>query len=174
MAMLPPRSTLFVLALVGAFLTVGAVAAGKASHEYWPKIDGVHKQAKGKAVTYYGTAKSDELLGRHGSDTLKGRGGSDVLWGDWDPKGQPSTQHDTIEGEGGTDFIYGSHGRNTIRAGAGNDVISVHYGRGFLNCGPGRDIYHVPKSRKGKWTIKNCEKVEYRPESKRGALKPLG
>ena len=57
--------------------------------------------------------------------------------------------------------------------GAGNDVISIHYGRGTLDCGPGRDVYHVARTRKAKYKIRNCEKVDYRPESQRGALKPL-
>lgn len=146
-----------------------------ASHKYWPTVDGVFKQQDGDGgVRYNGTSRSDELLGHHGSDTLRGREGSDILWGDWDPKNQPQTQKDTIYGAGGTDFIYGSHGRNTIYAGAGNDVISVHYGRGMVDCGPGRDIYHVARSRKKAYRFRNCEKVDYRPESVRGGpLKPL-
>jgi hypothetical protein len=164
--------------------TLGLAAAATASHisgsctncadhTEWPKIDGIIKKAGAGAVNYVGTAKSDELLGHHGSDTLRGADGSDVLWGDWDPGGQPSTQKDAIYGGAGTDFIYGSHGSNTILAGAGNDVISIHYGRGSLDCGPGRDIYHVARSRKKGYKIRNCEKVDYRPESKRGALRPL-
>jgi RTX calcium-binding nonapeptide repeat (4 copies) len=162
---------------VAALLGAGYATAGCtncADHKYWPRIDGVFKKQSGNGpVTYTGTSRSDELLGHHGSDTLRGRDGSDVLWGDWDPKGQPSTQTDTIYGAGGTDFIYGSHGRNVILAGAGNDVVSIHYGRGSLDCGPGRDIYHVARTRKKGYKIRNCEKVDYRPESQRGALKPL-
>jgi len=52
-------------------------------------------------------------------------------------------------------------------------VISVHYGRGIVNCGPGRDIYHVARRRRSAYKIRNCEKVDYRPESKRGPMKPL-
>ena len=37
-----------------------------------------------------------------------------------------------------------------------------------------RDIYHVPKTRKGKWKVKSCEKVDRRSERQRGGgLKPL-
>ena len=145
-----------------------------ASHRYWPSIDGVFKKAGSTSVTYRGTSRSDELLGHHGSDTLLGRDSSDVLWGDWDPSGQPTTQKDLIYGGAGTDFIYGSHGRNTIYAGAGNDVISVHYGRGTVDCGPGRDIYHVARSRRRGYRFRNCEKVDYRPESGRGGpMAPL-
>ena len=145
------------------------------SHKYWPTIDGIFKIHDGAGpVTYTGTSRSDELLGHHGSDTLSGGEGSDILWGDYDPKGQPAGQHDRIDGGAGTDFIFGSHGRNTIDAGAGNDVISVHYGRGVVNCGPGRDIYHVARSRKRGYKFRNCEKVDYRPESVRGGpMKPL-
>jgi hypothetical protein len=175
------RATLMT-AIPAAIATVALVAAGYATagctncsdHAYWPKINGLFKKQNGAgSVTYTGTSRSDELLGHHGSDTLRGRDGSDVLWGDWDPKNQPSTQTDTIYGGAGTDFIYGSHGRNVILAGAGNDVISIHYGRGSLDCGPGRDIYHVARTRKKGYKIRNCEKVDYRPESQRGALKPL-
>lgn len=164
------------IAIGVAIVAVGSAAAGCTNcsdHMYWPKINGIFKKGGAGSVTYTGTSRSDELLGHHGSDTLHGGGGSDVLWGDWDPGGQPSTQTDTIDGGDGTDFIYGSHGTNRIDAGAGNDVISIHYGRGTLDCGPGRDVYHVARTRKAKYKIRNCEKVDYRPESQRGALKPL-
>lgn len=145
-----------------------------ASHEHWPTIDGIIEKARFQPAVLQGTGRSDELLGHHGSDTLSGGEGSDILWGDYDPKGQPAGQHDRIDGGAGTDFIFGSHGRNTIDAGAGNDVISVHYGRGVVNCGPGRDIYHVARSRKRGYKFRNCEKVDYRPESVRGGpMKPL-
>ncbi len=153
----------------------GHACSGCASHDEWPTINGKFKKANGgKAKTYRGSNRNDELLGHHGSDTLSGRGGSDVLWGDHDPAGQPASQNDLIYGGDGTDFIYGSHGRNVIYGGRGNDAISVHYGRGIVDCGPGRDIYHVARSRKKGYRFRNCEKVDYRPEKQRGGgLKPL-
>lgn len=166
--------TLCVAAAAGASHVPGGGCSDCADHKYWPKIDGIFKKAGSGAVTYTGTARSDELLGHHGSDTLSGGAANDILWGDWDPKGQPASQKDVIDGGDGTDFIYGSHGRNTIRAGAGNDVISVHYGRGSVDCGPGRDIYHVARSRRKGYKFRNCEKVDYRPEAVRGGpMKPL-
>jgi Ca2+-binding RTX toxin-like protein len=166
-------ATLCIAAVAGATHVPGS-CTNCSDHKYWPSIDGITKRAQAGGVRYLGTARADELLGHHGSDTLRGRDGSDVLWGDWDPKGQPGTQKDVIYGGAGTDFIYGSHGSNTIFAGAGNDVISVHYGRGLVDCGPGRDIYHVARSRKKGYKFRNCEKVEYRPESVRGGpMKPL-
>lgn len=144
-----------------------------ADHSAWPAIDGIIQRAAGTA-SYTGTARSDELMGHHGSDVLRGGPGRDVIWGDYDPVGQPASQVDRIFGGRGTDFIYGSHGRNVIYAGPGNDVISVHYGRGLVDCGPGRDIYHVARSRRKLYRFRNCEKVDYRPESVRGGgLKPL-
>ncbi len=156
---------------------VGMPCSSCADHDNWPRIDieNVKRSDKEGTTTLEGSAANDELMGHHTSDTLRGLGGSDVLWGDYDPVGQPAKQVDHIFGGPGEDFIYGSHGRNVIDAGAGNDAISVHYGRGVLDCGPGRDIYHVARSRKHKYTFKNCEKVDYRTESQRGGgLKPLG
>jgi len=158
---------------LAAVLGAASLASAAADKRYWPRIGGVHKQAHAKPASYKGTSRSDKLLGGHGSDTLSGRGGSDVLWGDHKPSGQPASQRDTMYGGDGTDFIYGSHGHNRISAGPGNDAISAHYGRGSIDCGPGRDIYHVPKSLKGRYKVRNCEKVDRRPESKRGPLKPL-
>ncbi len=153
----------------------GSKCSDCASHKHWPTIRGVIKKAKGgKSKVYKGTAKSDELLGHHGNDFLSGRGGSDVLWGDWQGPGNLESQRDTILGGDGSDFIYASHGYNKISGGPGNDAISAHYGRGTIDCGPGRDIYHVPKTRKGKYKVKNCEKVDRRSERQRGGgLKPL-
>jgi Ca2+-binding RTX toxin-like protein len=148
--------------------------SGCASHKEWPNVNGIIKKGKSGSVTYKGTKRNDELLGHHGSDVLSGRAGSDILWGDWDPVGQPEGQNDLIFGGDGNDFIYGSHGRNVINAGAGNDAISAHYGRGIIDCGPGRDIYHVPKSLKKAYKVKNCEKVDRRSERQRGGgLRPL-
>ncbi|CAA9462563.1 MAG: hypothetical protein AVDCRST_MAG38-275 [uncultured Solirubrobacteraceae bacterium] len=145
-----------------------------ASHERWPKIDGEIEAATDGKRRLTGTGRSDELLGQHGSDTLLGRGRSDVLWGDSRPSGQPAGQRDRIHGGGGRDFIYASHGHNRIRGGAGNDAISAHFGRGVIDCGPGRDVYHVARSRRDGWKVRNCERVDYRSERQRGGgLKPL-
>ena len=178
-----PRSPLLVASLLAALcLTSVALAdhipghscTGCASHKEWPTINGVIRKAKNRSRTYRGTSRNDELLGHHGSDKLYGKDGSDVLWGDWDGKGQPSTQHDYISGGNGTDFIYSSHGYNRIEAGPGNDAVSAHFGNGIVDCGPGNDIYHVPKTRKRAWKVRNCEKVDRRSERMRGGgLKPL-
>jgi len=172
-------ATLLALACMAAVAVAdhipGRACSSCASHEYWPTIHGKIKKAHFSSVRFKGSRHSDELLGHHGSDVLRGRGGSDVLWGDWQGgASQPTNQHDRIHGGGGNDFIYGSHGFNSIYGGAGNDAISVHFGRGILDCGPGRDIYHLPRKRKRRWHIRNCEKVDYRAEAARGGgLKPL-
>jgi Ca2+-binding RTX toxin-like protein len=176
-------SRLLLILAAASFALVGTAAAnhikgqacsGCASHAEWPRINGVIRKAHGAGRTYRGTSRNDELLGHHGSDTLRGRGGTDVLWGDWDPAGQPGGQTDRIYGGGGTDFIYGSHGRNLVSGGSGNDAISVHYGHGRVDCGPGRDVVHVPRSLRGKYKLRRCEKVDRRSERQRGGgLKPL-
>ncbi|MDQ3740428.1 MAG: hypothetical protein M3320_05510 [Actinomycetota bacterium] len=181
------RRLLLPLLLLAAAIPAAGIAVGDhviglppcptcASHDEWPRIlaENAKRTDKEGTTTLVGTAVSDQLMGHHTSDTLRGEGGSDVIWGDYDPNGQPASQVDKIWGGEGEDFIYGSHGRNVIRAGAGNDAISVHYGRGVVNCGAGRDIYHVARSRKSRYTFKNCEKVDYRTESQRGGgLRPL-
>ena len=167
-------AALCVIPLAQASHIPGSPCSDCASHKHWPTIDGIIRKAKEGSRKYKGTSRSDQLMGHHGSDTLTGRGASDILWGDWDPKGQPSTQRDLIYGGDGSDFIYGSHGHNRIYGGRGNDAISAHYGRGIIDCGPGRDIYHVPKSLKRRYKVKNCEKVDRRSEKQRGGgLKPL-
>ena len=94
--------------------------------------------------------------------------------GDSRAGGQPASQRDRIFGGAGRDFIYASHGHNRIYAGSGNDAISAHFGRGLIDCGPGRDIYHVARSRRHRYRVRNCERVDYRSERQRGGgLKPL-
>lgn len=149
-----------------------------AGHEYWPKMtpaDVFRADRFGGGVLRGRPDRTDELLGWHGSDTLLGESGDDVLWGDHDNRGKvPTTQVDKLYGGDGDDFLYSSVGRNTLSGGAGNDAIKARYGRGTLDCGPGRDIVHLPKSRLRNWTIKNCEKFEYRSESAVGhGLKTL-
>jgi len=154
----------------------GQPCSNCASHAHWPRINGlIVKANNSQPAMLIGTRRHDELLGHHGSDYLHGKRGSDVLWGDWEGgSNQPTNQRDEIHGGGGNDFIYGSHGRNVIFGGAGNDAISVHFGRGYVNCGSGRDIYHVAKSRRRFYRFKNCERVDYRSEVRRGGgLKPL-
>ncbi len=135
--------TVALASAAGASHIPGQPCSDCTSHKYWPTIDGKLQKAGDGAVRYRGTSKSDQLLGHHGSDDIRGGDAGDVLWGDWDPKGQPSTQKDVIYGGNGTDFIFGSHGYNEIYGGNGNDVISVHYGRGRVDCGPGPR--HLPR-----------------------------
>jgi len=183
-----PRTRTFALAALGALTLASAAAADHiegtscgttakcADHDGWPKmtLDDVQTAAINGTTLRGKPNNSDELLGWHGSDTLYGYGRADVLWADHIGTGQPTTQRDRIYGGPGNDFIYSSHGHNTIDGGAGNDAIKIRYGRGVLDCGPGRDIYNVPRSRKSRWKIRNCEKVDHRTEAQRGGgIKPL-
>lgn len=139
-------AALCLAATAGASHTSGSCTVC-ASHDFWPTIDGITRRAEGGAVTYAGTSRSDELLGRHGSDTLRGGDDSDVLWGDWDPKGQPATQRDTIFGGAGNDILRG--GTDTARkitykdylyGDDGNDLIYSGTAQASMFGGRGNDI----------------------------------
>lgn len=149
-----------------------------AGHEYWPRmtLDDVQKAREYRGTTLRGKpGNDDELLGWHGSDTLYGGAGADVIWADHVGTGQPTTQWDHIWGGPGGDFVYSAKGRNTIRSEGGNDAVKIRYGHGFLDCGSGIDTVYVPRSRKSKWTIRNCERYEYRTEAARGhGIKRVG
>lgn len=147
-----------------------------ADHSLWPKMTREDVQtARPAGSTLRGRdGRPNELLGFHGSDMLYGGSAIDVIWADHVGTNQPTSQWDRIWGGGSTDFIYSARGRNTIYGGPGNDAIKIRYGRGLVDCGPGRDIINVPRKRKRNWTIRNCEKIDYRTEAQRGGgLKPL-
>lgn len=159
----PLFPVLLAFALVIAAYT--GLAAGKASHKGWPRIDGrLAMHSSDRSGHMYGTDRSDELLGGHGNDVILGRAASDVIWGDYKPCCQPNHQHDVLFGGGGRDHIYASHGFNRILAGARRDLVHAHFGRGIIDCGSGRDkVYISHRSRRG-YRIRNCEKLDYRPE----------
>lgn len=129
------------------------------SHVGWPTVDGVLLIQRSPFVdaTFYGTDRSDELLGHHASDHLYGLGRADILWGDYDPDGNGPNQHDYIYGGSGADWIYASHGTNTIVAGPGNDRVRAHFGKGTVDCGSGWDRVHYAQTRRYLWKIRNCE-----------------
>jgi len=131
----------------------------KVSHRGWPAITGILWQVRGSHdASRTGGPRNDELLGHHGSDVIGGEGGRDVLWGDWDPRNNPTRQHDRLDGGAGDDWIYSSHGRNAIRGGAGNDYVWAYYGTGTIDCGPGRgDIARIRLE--SPYRVRNCERI---------------
>ena len=130
---------------------------GSVSHAGWPAVDGVLRQTdnSGRAVT--GGPANDELLGGHGSDHLVGGSGNDILWGDKNPTGNNTWQHDVLSGGPGNDWIYPSHGTNVVRAGTGADHIKAYYGHGTIDCGPGHDTAQVRMNHA--YALRNCEHV---------------
>ena len=140
-------------------------AFGKASHEGWPKIDGVltmHSHDRDGHMS--GTERSDELLGGHGDDTIEGGASADVIWGDYKPCCQPTRQHDELHGGSGRDHIYASHGWNRITGGPHRDLIHGHFGKGIIDCGPGRDKVYLSHRSRPKYRLRHCEAIDYRPE----------
>ena len=157
------RRALCVAAILTAAFAVPAF--GKASHEGWPKIDGVltmHTHDRNGHMS--GTERSDELLGGHGDDTIEGHGASDVIWGDYKPCCQPTGQHDELHGGPGRDHIYASHGWNRISGGPQRDLIHGHFGRGVIDCGGGRDKVYLSHRSRPRYRLRHCEAIDYRPE----------
>ena len=93
----PLFSALLAFGLLVAVFT--GLAAGKASHKGWPRIDGHLKMhSADQSARMHGSPRSDELLGGHGNDVILGRNSADVIWGDYKPCCQPGHQHDVLIG----------------------------------------------------------------------------
>src|SRR4051795_3437732 len=148
---------------LAAMATLGStcVALGKASHDGWPRINGLlmmNSRDQSRPLNGH-PARHNELLGGHGSDTIHAGRWGDVIWGDYKPCCQPTSQHDRLFGGDGPDFIYPSHGRNDIKAGAGTDIIHGHFGHGTIDCGPGRDMVYVHGGHRHAYRLKGCEVI---------------
>jgi hemolysin type calcium-binding protein len=172
--------------LLASFLASAALVYGKADHDGWPtnKCDyrtspdesgARHGEGPGCGVyrshnedqngVLRGTNRIDELLGGHGDDLIYGRDAGDVIWGDFWPSDQPGGQLDRLYGGDGEDFIYVSHGTNRIEGGSGDDTIRAHFGRGgTIDCGSGNDKLHLSKRSKQRYSIQNCERIDFKPE----------
>src|SRR4051794_6745844 len=103
----------------------------------------------------------NELLGGHGSDTIYAGPWGDVIWGDYNPSGQPASQHDQLYGGAGPDFIYASHGWNAIEGGDGDDWIKAHFGSGVVDCGAGRDTLYISRQAQKHYVIRGCETISH-------------
>jgi Ca2+-binding RTX toxin-like protein len=103
-----------------------------------------------------------KLLGGHGDDTIHAGPIGDVIWGDYKPKGQPTTQHDRLYGGAGKDYIYASHGYNRIEGRGGRDYIKAHFGRGIIDCGSGKDTVEMSRRARPHYKIRHCERVAYK------------
>ncbi len=137
--------------------TPGGPGTGNVSHRHWPAITGVFLTFPGfGGGRLIGGERADELLGHHRSDWISGGAGSDVIWGDSDPVGNTTRQHDRLSGGAGSDFIYTSHGRNTVRGGTGDDFIWASQGHGTIDCGPGIDTVRVRKHGSA-YRLRHCE-----------------
>jgi Ca2+-binding RTX toxin-like protein len=99
-------------------------------------------------------AGDDKLFGGDGEDYLQGGSGNDLLVGgvatDYIEGGDGQ---DLIYGQDGGDIIYGNAGQDTIYAGAGNDYIGTD-DNDFVDCGSGFDYVPIKYPHT---TYVNCE-----------------
>lgn len=127
----------------------------------WPAITGILWQAVDSGDRQkLGGPGNDELLGHHGNERLQGAGGDDVIWGDWDPHGNTTHQHDVLSGGSGNDWLYPSHGLVTVKSGPGRDYVYAYYGHGTIDCGPGQDVARV-RLATSQYKIRNCETIKH-------------
>jgi hypothetical protein len=153
-------------ALLTLSLLVAVPVLAKTSHAGWPRINGrFRKDTHDRGKTYYGTRKSDELLGGHGNNHLYGKQSADVLWGDYKPSGWPAHQSDHIYGGDGNDFIYASHSFNHIEGGRGDDTIHAHFGNGSIDCGEGNDLLFLSHRSKRVYKITGCERISFKSDN---------
>ena len=157
---------------LAALATIGStgVAIGKASHEGWPKINGLlmmNSRDQSRPLTGHPT-RHNELLGGHGNDTIRAGGAGDVIWGDYKPCCQPNTQVDRLFGGPGNDHIYTSHGVNYIHTGGGRDFVHAHFGRGGqIYCDSPRVHVYISHRSRGRYQLFGCHHLDYRPERMR-------
>jgi hypothetical protein len=164
------RATVVVGLAVVAMLASACVALGKASHEDWPKINGMLKmnsRDQNRPLSGHPN-KHNELLGGHGSDTIRAGNAGDVIWGDYKPCCQPTTQVDSLFGGPGNDHIYASHGTNYIHTGGGRDLVHAHFGRGGeIHCDSRRVKVYISHRSRPRYRLFGCHVLDYRPERMR-------
>jgi hypothetical protein len=106
-------------------------------------------------------ARHNELLGGHGNDTIHAGRWGDVIWGDYKPKGQPTTQVDRLHGGPGNDFIYAGHGWNTITSGGGADRIHAHFGHGIIRCSR-KTIAYLSRRSVKRYKLRGCRRISFK------------
>jgi hypothetical protein len=107
----------------------------------------ITKRCGGKAVTLFGSAGDDLLIGTPKADVIVGGPGNDriiALKGDDIVCAGPG--NDKVSGSGGNDILKGQAGNDNLRGGAGRDRLIGGKGRDRCHGGPGKDV------------AKSCEK----------------
>ena len=129
----------------------------KVSHKGWPAITGIFfKVTDNSGHHKAGGPDNDELLGHHGSDRLSAATGT-TSWGDWDPRGNSTGQHDVLRGGDGNDLIYPSHG--ATRSSAAGQGLRLGVLRAWvIDCGPGKDTVRIRLG--GAFKTRSCEVVD--------------
>jgi Ca2+-binding RTX toxin-like protein len=119
----------------------------------------------GTAITGYGNAldntiigssNNNYLYGQSGNDSLYGQAGTDSLYGDEGNdylNGGNDTDYldggsgtDYLEGGNGIDCLYGNAGNDTLSGDAGNDTLSGGVGTDYLYGGSGNDRFVFSES----------------------------
>lgn len=89
------------------------------------------------ALSVYGSAANNVLVGNGGDNFLLGRGGNDTqLGGGGGDTVLGNDGNDSLDGQAGRDHLEGDNGNDTLLGGPGGDV---------LVGGPGRDVFSFGK-----------------------------
>jgi hypothetical protein len=87
--------------------------------------------AGGVAITVFGGAGNDTLIGSGFADSILGEAGDDLVRG--------RTNDDTLSGGADNDTLFGNSGADNADGGTGNDVITGHSGKDTLLGNDGAD-----------------------------------
>lgn len=104
-------------------------------------------------TTFWGTERSEivlgsdqfnQMFGNNGNDTIYGAGNNDDLYGgEGDDVIYGGTGNDKLTGDSGNDLLFGGEGKDELSGSDGDDILRGGLGNDTLDGGKGNDTYHV-------------------------------